>query len=86
MKDKDQQFVAMLLGAKRMNNSPSGSPRWRLLVEGAGSLYTQHDSQINNQVEARCGVREGSWVGKPVRFTATKAGRIIGWELAESGD
>lgn len=80
--DKTQTFVAVLSGAERLGNTANGNPRYRLHMEGAGWSDTKPDSAVGNEVDNHLSGPH-SWVGKRVEFTATMAGTVIGWKLAE---
>jgi hypothetical protein len=88
MPSKEQTFVAVLKGAERRRTmSESGNPRFKIHTD-EGTFNTLSDAAISYDVENRTtrpdGPRaESSWIGKRVRFTATGAGQITGWELAE---
>lgn len=81
---KKIEFVATLLSADRLNNSVNGNPTW-LLRTDHGDFRTQSDASIGYEVSNHLGRPEHtdrSWVGRKVKFTATPAGRVCGWELA----
>jgi hypothetical protein len=85
MPSKDQTFVAVLKGAERRTLSNSGNPRFKIHTD-EGTFNTLSDAAISYDVENHTNAREDSpdnWIGKRVRFTATGAGQITGWELAE---
>jgi len=75
----DKQFTATLHGVTRKNNSTNANPTWELHTS-EGSYRTQTDAAIGYEVANHTG-GPGSWIGKRVTFTATKAGRVFAWRL-----
>jgi hypothetical protein len=85
MASKDQTITATLYGAERLTNSVNGNPRFKLHTS-EGDLITKSDASMGYEVDNHTGRPEHSsrsWVGKRVRFTATKAGRVWDWQLAD---
>lgn len=64
-------FVAEISGMERLNNSPSGSPRYRLSLVGGATVDTAPDAQINY------GIDNPEYRGVPVRFHTDSRGRVI---------
>lgn len=82
---KEQTFTAVLVSAARRTNSPSGNPTWSIRTD-SGRYRTGMDAAIGYDVENHAACRRDSpdyWVGKRVEFTASMAGRITGWRLAD---
>jgi hypothetical protein len=77
----EQTFTAILHSATRRTNSGDGNPRY-ILNTSEGTFNTTPDASINYDVANRTESVK-NWLGKRVKFTATGAGTISGWELAE---
>lgn len=77
-------ITATLYGADRHGCSVNGNPTW-ILRTSEGNLRTQSDAGIGYEVNNHTGRPEhntSSWIGREVRFTLTRAGRVTDWKLA----
>lgn len=84
MSRKQITFTATFYGAERLTNSTNGNPRWKLSTS-EGTYRTQSDASLGYDVDNHNGRPEHtdrSWRGREVEFTATPAGRVWDWKLA----
>lgn len=67
------QLNATLRDYRRLNNSVNGNPNYELTLEmGDGTLETLRSSSDCSW----CYALGNNWMGKPVAYTMTRAGRI----------
>lgn len=54
---------------RRLRNSASGNPRWKIVLDGSIAVYTEHDSTLGYTIET-------DWVGQSMRVAYEPRGIV----------